>query len=70
MHYFGFLSYGFEALMHNLFHTDDSPAAKLILARFMEDAVVGRDLAIRAANAVAFEVIFTCVLYKLHTDRR
>jgi ABC-type multidrug transport system ATPase subunit len=70
-HYLGFLSYGFEALMHNQFHTDDSPAAKLILSRFgMEDVDLGRDLAILAANAVAFEIIFTCVLYKFHTGRR
>ncbi|GMF11085.1 unnamed protein product [Phytophthora lilii] len=70
-HYLGFLSYGFEALMYNQFHADDSPEAQLILSRFgMEDADLGRDLAIVAANAVAFELIFTAVLFKFHTGRR
>ncbi|KAG3018390.1 hypothetical protein PC128_g15091 [Phytophthora cactorum] len=70
-HYLGFLSYGFEALMHNQFHNETSPEAQFILARFgMEDADLGRDLAIVAANAVAFEILFTFVLYKFHTGRR
>ncbi|KAK1932326.1 ABC transporter G family member 15 [Phytophthora citrophthora] len=70
-HYLGFLSYGFEALMHNQFHSDTSPAAQLILNRFgMEKADLGRDLSIVAANAVAFEMMFTLVLYKFHTGRR
>ncbi|KAG7378530.1 hypothetical protein PHYPSEUDO_009943 [Phytophthora pseudosyringae] len=70
-HYLGFLSYGFEALMHNQFYNDPSPASRLILARFgMEDAHLGRDLAVVAANAVAFELLFTFVLYKFHTGRR
>ncbi|ETO59497.1 hypothetical protein F444_22170 [Phytophthora nicotianae P1976] len=70
-HYLGFLSYGFEALMHNQFHNDDSPEALFILTRFgMEDADLGRDLAIVAANAVAFEILFAFVLYKFHTGRR
>ncbi|EEY56365.1 ATP-binding Cassette (ABC) Superfamily [Phytophthora infestans T30-4] len=70
-HYLGFLSYGFEALMHNQFHNETSLEAQLILAKFgMEDADLGRDLAIVAANAVAFEILFTFVLYKFHTGRR
>ncbi|POM65153.1 ATP-binding cassette (ABC) Superfamily [Phytophthora palmivora] len=70
-HYMGFLSYGFEALMHNQFHSDTSDAAKFILTRFgMDNANLGRDLAIVAANAVAFEILFTFVLYKYHTGRR
>ncbi|KAG6962634.1 hypothetical protein JG687_00007045 [Phytophthora cactorum] len=70
-HYLGFLSYGFEALMHNQFHNETSPEAQFILARFgMEDADLGRDLAIVAANAVAFEILFTFVLYKFHTGHK
>ncbi|GMF37149.1 unnamed protein product [Phytophthora fragariaefolia] len=70
-HYLGFLSYGFEALLHNQFHLDTSAEAQRLLVKFgMEDADIGRDLVIVAANAVAFEILFTCVLYKFHTGRR
>ncbi|KAL4128463.1 hypothetical protein PRIC2_007449 [Phytophthora ramorum] len=70
-HYLGFLSYGFEALMHNQFHTDSDPAAQYILDRFgMENVHLGRDLAILGSNAVAFEIIFAWVLFKFHTGRR
>ncbi|KAL4155441.1 hypothetical protein PRNP1_007551 [Phytophthora ramorum] len=70
-HYLGFLSYGFEALMHNQFHTDSDPAAQYILDRFgMANVHLGRDLAILGSNAVAFEIIFAWVLFKFHTGRR
>ncbi|KAE9024805.1 hypothetical protein PR002_g11359 [Phytophthora rubi] len=70
-HYLGFLSYGFEALMHNQFQHDTSEEAQRLLTKFgMQDADIGRDLAVVAANAVAFEILFTCVLNKFHTGRR
>ncbi|RLN57973.1 hypothetical protein BBP00_00007251 [Phytophthora kernoviae] len=70
-YYLGFMSYGFEALMHNQFHNESSIEGQAILSRFgFEDVDLGRDLAILAANAVAFEMIFALILYKFHTGRR
>ncbi|KAG7377677.1 hypothetical protein PHYBOEH_000745 [Phytophthora boehmeriae] len=70
-YYLGFMSYGFEALMHNQFDNESSDESRAILSRFgFENADLGRDLAILAANAVAFEIIFAVILYKYHTGRR
>ncbi|RLN47221.1 hypothetical protein BBJ28_00024223 [Nothophytophthora sp. Chile5] len=70
-HYLGFFSYGFEALMHNQFSGSDAADAKTVLARYdMEHVDLGRDLAVLAANAAAFELLFACILYKFHTGRR
>ncbi|KAF4318295.1 hypothetical protein BBO99_00007531 [Phytophthora kernoviae] len=70
-YYLGFMSYGFEVLMYNQFHNESSTEGQAILSRFgFEDVDLGRDLAILAANAVAFEMMFALILYKFHTGRR
>ncbi|KAG6610872.1 ABCG transporter ABC superfamily [Phytophthora cinnamomi] len=70
-HQLGFLSYSFEALIFNQFGEDSSPTGLAVRAKFLPDKVhVGRDLAVLAGNAAAFELLFALILYKFHTGRR
>ncbi|KAG6966149.1 hypothetical protein JG688_00006893 [Phytophthora aleatoria] len=70
-HRLGFLSYSFEALLFNQFRDDLSLQSQTVLAKFVPDEVdIGKDMAVLAANAVAFEMAFAVILYKFHTGRR
>ncbi|KAL4171264.1 hypothetical protein KRP22_009360 [Phytophthora ramorum] len=70
-HRLGFLSYSFEALLFNQFGNDSSLESQAVLRKFVPDEVhLGRDLAILAGNAAAFEIAFAVILLKFHTGRR
>ncbi|KAG7380855.1 hypothetical protein PHYBOEH_011287 [Phytophthora boehmeriae] len=61
----------FEAAIYNQFRDEESAQAKAVLVKFdMKNVDLNRDFAVLVANAVAFEMLFTIVLYKFHTGRR
>ncbi|GLE07867.1 hypothetical protein PINS_up018609 [Pythium insidiosum] len=70
-YYIAFHSYSFETFVYKHFAYENTPVATAILKRLgMEHVDAGRDMAILAAFAVFFELVFTFILYKFHTGRR
>ncbi|KAJ0399244.1 hypothetical protein P43SY_007092 [Pythium insidiosum] len=70
-YYIAFHSYSFETFVYKHFAYENTPVAAAILKRLgMENVDAGRDMAILAAFAVFFELVFMFILYKFHTGRR